>query len=234
MSVLWAVAAAVIGYVAGSLSGARLVGRLVAPGRDLSRTEIDIDAETSVVVRGVSPSTLTARAGWRAGLTAAAIDISKAVAATLLVRIVFPDHSHAAYAAAGAVLGHVFPIYHRFLGGFGISPMVGGLLVLDWLAIPATTVVAYVIGVIVADSLVSYESWPALLIPWFIWRGPPEMVLYAVVVNAVYWPAMRVEARAHWRSRRADRRPWRERVRDLQRTGPGEGMRPAAEDEGRG
>ncbi len=232
MALLWAASALLVGYLAGSLSGARLVGRVVAPGRDLSRTEIDIDAETSVVVKGVSPSTLTARAGWRAGLTAAAIDIGKAVSVTLLVRIVFPEESFAAYAAAAAVLGHVFPVYHRFLGGFGISPMVGGLLVLDWLAIPATTIVAYVIGVAVADSLVSYESWPALLVPWFLWRGPAEMVVYAVVVNAVYWPAMRVEVRAHWRSRRSDRRPWRERVKELQRTGPGEGMRPAAEDEG--
>ncbi len=231
MSVLWGLGAAVIGYFVGSLSGARLVGRFVAPGRDLSRTEIDIDAETSVVVKGVSPSTLTARAGWRAGLTAAAIDIGKAVAVTLLVRMSFPDESFAAYAAAAAVLGHVFPVYHRFLGGFGISPMVGGLLVLDWVAIPATTIVAYVIGVAVADSLLSYESWPALLVPWFVWRGPPEMVAYAVVVNAVYWPAMRVEVRAHWRSRRSDRRPWRERVRDLSRTGPGEGMRPAQDED---
>ncbi len=226
MTALWA-AAALLGYLAGSLSGARLIGRVVAPGVELSPTEIDIDDETTVLVDGVSPSTLTARAGWRAGCSAALIDIGKAAVATLVASLAFPDGPFPAIAAAAAVIGHVYPVYHRFVGGFGVSPMVGGLLVIDWVSIPATTLVAYVVGVIVADSLVSYESWPFLLIGWFAVRRWPDMLVYAVVVNAVYWRALRHEAGAHWRRWRTDRRPWRERVRDLHRTGPGQGMRPA-------
>lgn len=77
------------------------------------------------------------------------------------------------------------------------------------------TIAAGVIGVALAGRLVAFDGWTLLLIPWFAWRGDPAEVVYALVVVAVYWFAMRAEVRDHVRRLRRGGRTWRERLRDL-------------------
>ena len=86
MSILVSV---LVGYLAGSLSGARIVGRVWAPGADLSTSTVVLDGTgTSVETVGVSASSLQARAGAAGGLRAAAIDIAKALFPTLTAQLI--------------------------------------------------------------------------------------------------------------------------------------------------
>lgn len=211
-------AAVVVGYLAGSISSSRLLARWVAPGQDLSTTEWPIDEHGTLVSRGVSPSGLGARAGRRWGCLAALMDIGKAFLVTLVFGWLAPAEgtSPAAAIAGCAVLtGHVFPLHHRFLGGFGQSPIVGAALALDWLALPVATVAGWLSGLLLGDALIAYEGWPLLLVPFALWRGDLVLLAWALFVNIVYWVRMWPEVRQRIAHQRATGRPWRSRVKEI-------------------
>lgn len=207
---------ALLGYLFGSLSGARIVGRRWAQGEDLSKTRVILDGTGAAVLnRGVSASSLQARAGARGGLRAGAIDIAKALVPTLIAALVFPDGEEQVLVAAGALVGHVYPLYHRFVGGFGISPLLGGLLVIDpWAALVSVAVFA-ALGLALGSAFVGIETWPIGLIAWFWILGEPVEVGYAILANVIYWWRSRSEAKGAWSSFRDDERPWAARIRDF-------------------
>ena len=208
-------AAAVAGYLIGSLSGTRIVARWTGTS-DLSTTIVVVDGTgTSVESHGVSPSSMQARRGAGAGFLAAGIDILKALLPTLVAALLFPDSGEAAVVATFVQVGHAYPIYHHFVGGYGISPLLGSLLVLDWRALIFAIVLFGLIGLIVGNAFIAIESWPLGLIPWFAWQGSEWLVAYAVVANVIYWWRSRHETTAAMRSFRHDRRPWRQRVADF-------------------
>jgi len=203
---------AVVGYLAGSLSGARIIGRDV----DWSSTEVEVShTGASVSVDAVSPEMLNIQRGTRAGLLAGAIDIGKALVVVLAVRLlVGPDA--AALAGLLVVVGHVLPVYHRFRGGFGVSPLLGTLVVLDPVGLGVALVAGAVLGLIVGSAFVMTEVWPLAYPLWAIGVGArPLFVVLGIVVAALYvvrcWPIWRAAVVAH----RADERPWRDRVADV-------------------
>ena len=61
------------------------------------------------------------------------LDILKGFLPTLVVKLLFPDQFYFLLAGLAAVVGHNWPIYHRFKGGTGMSTAYGALLVTDWL-----------------------------------------------------------------------------------------------------
>ena len=216
MTWAWLLAAGAAGYLLGSISFTRLVARRVAPDADLSETSFTYaEKGGSVPVQGVSASSLRAHAGGRWALAVVVLDVGKAALPALAFELLAPETDASLVAAAAAVVGHVWPVWHGFVGGFGVSPMIGGLLVIDPLALVVTIAVSGLIGVALADRLVAFDGWTLLLIPWFAWRGDPAEVAYAVVVTGVYWFAMRAEVRDHLRRVRRGGRPWRDRLRDL-------------------
>jgi len=192
--------AALLGYLFGSLSFTRIVGRKVAPGEDLSLTTLQASPDDEpMVLTGTGATSIAARAGARWGCLTALGDILKAFIPALLAAWIWPDTDARFVAAASAVWGHVYPVYHRFKGGTGLSPALGGLLALEWIAVPVTTIAGMVFGVALGDALLAYASGPLFAIGWAAWRGDTAFIAYAVAVNAVYWWAMRPELREHYR-----------------------------------
>jgi len=210
--------AAAVGYLFGSLSGARIIGRLRAPGADLSRTRVVLDGTgAAVTASGISPSALQARAGAAGGLRAGTIDILKALIPTLVFRLIWPDGPEHVVAAGAALVGHVYPVYHRFFGGYGISPLLGGLVVID-LPAPVVCIAGFaLLGFAVGNAFIGIETWPIGLIPWFAVMGDRWTLGYALLANALYWWRSRTEAIGAFRAWRRDRRPWRERAADMKR-----------------
>ena len=67
-----------------------------------------------------------------------------------------------------AAVGHNWPIYYRFKGGRGISPIMGGMLVVDWLGVVITNLLGLLSDLVIKSTLVSSGIWLILMIPW-IW-----------------------------------------------------------------
>lgn len=142
-------AAAVLGYLVGSISTGYLVGRLYR--------NVDLRALGS----GSTGATNTARIlGLGAGALVAVLDIAKGALAVGIGQWLVPAgewHAVAqAAAATGAVAGHCWPFTLQGRGGRGIAVGVGGLV---FIASPALVVAVLVFGVAIAlTRIVSVAS----------------------------------------------------------------------------
>jgi glycerol-3-phosphate acyltransferase PlsY len=188
-----ALLAAVVGYLCGSISFARIIYRLVAPGEELTGMELDIEgSDEKVHVGAVSGTAVSVKLGGKWGGITALLDILKAAIPTLIFRLLYPGMPYYLLAATGALAGHNWPLYHRFKGGRGISPLLGGFLVVDWLGTLITSTVGMTFSLVVLKNVVlSYMLGNWLMIPW-LWFRTRDLahVIYAIVVNVLFVVAM--------------------------------------------
>jgi len=114
------VAAAVIGYLLGSIPFGLLLTRLAGLG-DIRRIGSGNIGATNVLRTGnkkLAAATLL-------------LDALKGLAPVLAFNLVW-GHMPAAAAAIGAVLGHMFPPWLGFKGGKGVATTLGAMLGLSW------------------------------------------------------------------------------------------------------
>jgi acyl phosphate:glycerol-3-phosphate acyltransferase len=174
--VLQYAAALIFGYLCGSIPFGVLLTRL-SGAPDL---------------RGVGSGNIGATNVLRTGrkaLAAATLagDILKGTVAVAAIGFVL-GRDAALYAAAGAFLGHLFPVWIRFKGGKGVATYVGLLLGLAlWLALIAFCLIWIAIAAASRYSslaaLVASAATPAVL--W--WNGDvPEAKLF-LLLSALIW-----------------------------------------------
>jgi glycerol-3-phosphate acyltransferase PlsY len=170
------------GYLCGSIPFGLILTRLAGTG--------DIRAIGS----GNIGATNVLRTG-RKGLAAATLigDTLKGTLAVLLVYAYYGaeyrDFANelALPAAAGAFLGHLFPVWLGFRGGKGVATYIGLLLALAW---PAA--IAFALIWVAVALLSRYSSLAALLAsaasPFVVWLmgEQPEAVLFALL-TALLW-----------------------------------------------
>ncbi len=118
---LWAAPAGalVLGYLLGSIPFGVLLTRAAGAG-DLRQIGSGNIGATNVLRTG------------RKGLAAATLllDAAKGALAVLLSEYLFPGHG--VVAAAGAFLGHLYPVWLNFKGGKGVATLMGIVLALHW------------------------------------------------------------------------------------------------------
>ncbi|WP_226016847.1 glycerol-3-phosphate 1-O-acyltransferase PlsY [Novosphingobium sp. FKTRR1] len=114
-----ALIALVAAYLLGSVPFGLILTRLTGAG------------DLRAIGSGNIGATNVLRTGRR-GLAAATLllDMAKGAAAVLIVRAYLPGFE--ALAAAGAVLGHCYPVWLRFRGGKGVATLMGVSLALAW------------------------------------------------------------------------------------------------------
>ena len=204
MKLLRAIGAALIGYLAGSLSSGHLVGRLFSPDEDVSSTTLELPGGATLEYEGVSATSVAAHSGPIAGMLTGTLDMAKAYVPTSVAMRVWPNKPYAAIIAAAAVAGHNYPIYHGFNGGRGMAPYMGGMLAMDPVAIPITQVAGITIGVgAFRDMYAAYMGGMWLTVPWFLWRRRPAEALSALATNALFTYASRHELSRYFEMRRS-------------------------------
>jgi glycerol-3-phosphate acyltransferase PlsY len=105
-----------LGYLLGSIPFGLVLTRIAGKGdvREIGSGNI---GATNVLRTGSKPlAVLTAM-----------LDCLKATAAILLARSLFGDQSEA-FAATGALIGHLYPVWLRFRGGKGVATYLGILI----------------------------------------------------------------------------------------------------------
>jgi glycerol-3-phosphate acyltransferase PlsY len=174
--VLQYAAALIFGYLCGSIPFGVLLTRL-SGAPDLRGVGSGNVGATNVLRTG------------RKALAAATLagDILKGTVAVAAIGFVL-GRDAALYAAAGAFLGHLFPVWIRFKGGKGVATYVGLLLGLTlWLALIAFCLIWIAIAAASRYSslaaLVASAATPAVL--W--WNGDvPEAKLF-LLLSALVW-----------------------------------------------
>ncbi|QNP44686.1 glycerol-3-phosphate 1-O-acyltransferase PlsY [Sphingomonas sediminicola] len=138
-----------LGYLLGSIPFGLVLTRLAGKGdvRDIGSGNI---GATNVLRTG---SKLLAAATL-------ILDCLKATAAILLVRQLWPGTEN--FAAAGALIGHLYPVWLRFKGGKGVATLLGVLIPLlpvgaliyavVWIGLLLTLRISSVAGMIAALS----------------------------------------------------------------------------------
>ena len=164
-------------YLLGSVSGSLLLGRL--RGVDIRRHGSGNAGGTNAL------RTL----GWRFALGVVAIDVGKgALAAWLALRFAplgqaLDVTAHGYAAAACAVVGHVWPLWHGFRGGKGAATAVGGLLLLWPWSVPVL-LLAWLL-VLTGTGYVGLSTVIAgACLPLLAWWGDaaPERMAFAIAI----------------------------------------------------
>lgn len=158
---LTAIFIALAGYLIGAISFARVVARAVDPAVSLDEARRH-KAETGEegTVSGIGASTASMVLGKKYGGLVALLDMLKTFLPTLALRFLFPEQPYHLLFSVLAITGHIYPIYHRFNGGRGLSPMLGSLLAIE----PIGMVVSMLAGILAA-ILINQPQ--ASLILWF-------------------------------------------------------------------
>ena len=164
-----------LGYLLGSIPFGLILTRAAGAG------------DLRAIGSGNIGATNVLRTG-RKGLAAAtlALDAFKATAAVVLSAGLFGPAAGLP-AAAGAILGHLYPVWLKFRGGKGVATFFGGLIGMAW---PAA--LAFALVWLAVATLTRYSSAAALaatlVAPIVAWgMGLPEVGYVFALLTALVW-----------------------------------------------
>src|SRR5271155_649947 len=162
---IYALVSLALGYLLGSIPFGLLLSRLAGT------------ADLRAIGSGNIGATNVLRTG-RKDLAAATLvlDALKATLAYLLAGVLLHDEAAGLAGAAGAFLGHLYPVWLRFRGGKGVAPFLGGLIGACW---PAALV--FVVVWLGVAYLSRYFSAAALAV------GDTPVALMFGVLAALLW-----------------------------------------------
>lgn len=196
--------AALIGYLAGSLSFARIITRLAAPQADLSSLRVQLAGSgesTEVGIMGANAASMVL--GARLGLLVAGLDMLKVVVPMVVFRALYPGQPYHLVVAVGGLAGHNWTVFHGFKGGRGFAVIFASFLLVDWAGGLLSVLAGLLFGMtILGNPFIAYLAWLPLMILWMAWRhGPPE-VAYSIVVIVLFVISTLPEIRLMLRLRR--------------------------------
>lgn len=221
--ILWAVAC-LTAYLAGSFSFARMMGRLFSGSgtlgplkRKIPETDITLESDT------MAATTASLQLGKPYGCLTAILDMTKVGLVVWLFLHFYPEDYAFLFAAMFGMVGHVYPVYHRFVGGRGQAPLLGGLLVINWFGVLIGNAAAVLLGYLTGSVLVMRWGWMVLMIGWFaIYFRDPWYVGYITLANMLFFYSMRKELKTARRILQS-RTPTQEEVSEFMLMGKGLG-----------
>ena len=161
----------VLGYLAGSVSTAIIVCRIM--GLPDPRSEGSRNPGATNVLRF---------GGKKAAAITLAGDFLKGLAPVLLARLAGLEEAGLALTGLAAFLGHLYPVFFGFEGGKGVATAFGVILALSWpVALAALATWLFMAFVVRISSLSALTA--AALTPLFAWwSGLPGGYIAAVLV----------------------------------------------------
>lgn len=170
-----AVLSIALGYFAGSLSPSSLAGRLKKTDVRKSGTG-NLGATNTMLVLG-----------WGAGIFVMLFDLMKSFLSGKLAQYLFPGLSVAGMLACiGAMIGHCFPVFHRFRGGKGLAAF-GGLVIYCGLKYVPIVLCAGWVVMWIFDCTVIFPITVGIALPllMYLFGEAPAKILTAICAGAV-------------------------------------------------
>jgi glycerol-3-phosphate acyltransferase PlsY len=200
MDLLIALSAAVVGYLMGSISFARIVAGRVKPEADITKY-VEPVPQSDLVYEddAVSATLVNLNVGWQYGCLTSILDMLKAILPMLAFWFIFPEKPYYLIVSAAALVGHNWPLYYNFKGGRGESVVYGSMILIDLLGAVVCNIAAVILGLVVGQVHVVRWGGMALLIPWLWWRThDPIILIYIIFMNIVFWISMRNDVRQYY------------------------------------
>lgn len=225
MSVLLLIGYTIGSYLIGSISTARLITRFVAPDLKKLKTKAHLEGSDKTFDAGfISATTVSANLGSRWGFINMLLDLLKVAIPSMLMKYAYPEAPYFVLIATAGVVGHIWPVYYRFKGGRGLSPIYGGLVAIDWIGVFATPIAGMLFGLLVLrDVLAAYACGVVFMIPWVWFRTHNYYYLaYAVAATILFGIAIFPEAVQWFRLKRD--KVWADPTRVMELLGMGRGL----------
>ena len=179
----------VVGYLLGSISFSRLITSLVSPGTDLKETLVPVEgSDHTLNMNAISATSVRFTLGPKYGILVTILDMVKVAVPVATFRYFFPDLPVSFFAAAGGIIGHNWPVYYKFNGGYGQSAIYGALLVIEWTAVPINILGTGILYLIFKQVHIASFGGVLLLIPWLWFRGFDVYgLMYAIICSIAYF-----------------------------------------------
>jgi glycerol-3-phosphate acyltransferase PlsY len=176
----------------GSISFARIIMRFVAPDMEMTGIELmSAKGKEKIHISSFSGTAVSMKLGGKWGGFTGILDILKVLLPALVFRFAFRGAPYYLIVASMGMVGHNWPVYYRFKGGRGLSPMTGGFLAVAPVGTIVTSMASLFLGFKLKRVLLSYMLGPWLMIPWIWLRfGDIAHVGYALLVNVLFGVAM--------------------------------------------
>ncbi|MCU0363333.1 MAG: glycerol-3-phosphate acyltransferase [Bacteroidales bacterium] len=181
------------GYLIGSFSFARLVLRVVTGERNVKPFSEHVPHSDETFESDLVSATLvTKQTGAKYGCITSVADMAKVALPALALNLLLPGHPYYLLFALCGVLGHNYPLYYRFRGGRGESPILGILLVINWYGLLAANLVSIILGFITGSVLVVRWGAYVLLVFWLPYHfGDIRYGVFMVLINILFFLSMR-------------------------------------------
>lgn len=187
-----------LGYLIGSIPVAVILARLFAPNVDLHNVEITLPNGAKHKFTTISATTLSRGVSPKLGGLCSALDMLKAVIPTLAVMMLYPDTYHHLWVSAAVVAGHNWPLFNRFRGGSGFSPILGSALVIDWLSVPVAFLASLLMHALTRSLFAGFLTLIVTLVPWLWWRfGEWPYAAYGFGLTLIYLLSIIPDARQY-------------------------------------
>ncbi len=173
------VVALVLGYLLGSIPFGLLLTRAAGLG-DIRKIGSGNIGATNVLRTGNKPL----------ALATLLLDGAKGAAAVLLAQYAGGDAGGPELmlaAGAGAILGHLYPVWLGFKGGKGVATGLGILLALDW-RVGALACVTWLAAALIFRFSSLSALLAFLLAPLYAWlMAGPRLAVFALLLGALVW-----------------------------------------------
>jgi glycerol-3-phosphate acyltransferase PlsY len=150
------------------------------------RTHRAEDGKTGTV-SGIGASTASIALGKRYGGLIALLDILKAFLPVLWLRLYFPAETYHFVYSLLCIVGHNYPLYYRFQGGRGLSPMLGSLLALEPLGLLVCILAGVALGVLINQPHLSLIIWFPIFGLWGLFiENDRALAIYAFALLGIF------------------------------------------------
>ncbi|SFO06133.1 glycerol-3-phosphate acyltransferase [Proteiniclasticum ruminis] len=185
---------AVLGYLIGSISFARILFHVKRPGEEPVKIRtVSTDGSIVMETHAVGATSALLAFGKKWGLLIMALDLLKALMPMTLYRVLGEEPYGHLVLGNFILMGHLWPVYNLRKGGGGNSTAMGMMLAASPLGFLVTQVLGMVIGMKMKG--VMFMAGILLSIPWFMMTKGifSAETLFALVMSVTYLAAQMPE-----------------------------------------